>query len=125
MTMNDMGDVSVKYSKELYDKDVLIKAAYAMSDKVYIHLDVDKDNYLVEFSSKDLNDSNDYNRIFENELLAQQTRKIISNKTQQIRGLITARALSSTIVELKESNESDESGFDSESILKDWFEENE
>ena len=125
MTMNDMGDVSVKYSKELYDKDVLIKAAYAMSDKVYIHLDVDKDNYLVEFSSKDLNDSNDYNRIFENELLAQQTRKIISNKTQQIRGLITARALSSTIVELKESNESNESGFDSESILKDWFEENE
>ena len=61
MTMNDMGDVSVKYSKELYDKDVLIKAAYAMSDKVYIHLDVDKDNYLVEFSSKDLNDSNVFN----------------------------------------------------------------
>ena len=33
--------------------------------------------------------------------------------------------MSSTIVELKESNESNESGFDSESILKDWFEENE
>lgn len=114
----------MKYSKEIYDKDVLIKAAYALSDKVYIHIDVDGEYYLVVLSPKNHTDSCDYYKEFENELLAQQTRKIVSSKTKNIRELIAARALSSTIVELKENSEENQADFNSDSILKDWFEEN-
>lgn len=115
----------MKYSKEIYDKDVLMKAAYVFSDRIYIHIDADDGHYLVEFNPKNHNDLCDYYKEFENELLAQQIRKIVSNKTKNIRELIAARALSSTIVELKENSEEEKSDFSSESILKDWFEENE
>lgn len=115
----------MKYLKELYDKDVLIKAAYALSDRVYIHIDADDRYYSVEFSTKDQADLCDFDKEFENELLAQQTRKIVSNKTKNIRELIAARALSSTIVELKENTPEEEINFNSDSILKDWFEEDE
>lgn len=77
------------------------------------------------FSSKQLDDHYDYENEFENELLAQQARKIVSVKTKNIRELIAARALSSTIVQLGEELEEEESDYNSADILKDWFEENE
>ena len=75
--------------------------------------------------SKQLDDHYDYENEFENELLAQQARKIVSVKTKNIRELIAARALSSTIVQLGEELEEEESDYNSADILKDWFEENE
>ena len=50
----------MKYSKEIYDKDVLVKAAYSLSDTAYFHLDADEKHYLVEIVPKDPNDSSDY-----------------------------------------------------------------
>ena len=79
----------------------------------------------VTIRSKQLNDHYDYENEFENELLAQQARKIVSVKTKNIRELIAARALSSTIVQLGEELEEEESDYNSADILKDWFEENE
>lgn len=112
----------MKYSKEIYDKDVLVKAAYSLSDTAYFHLDADEKYYLVEIVPKDSNDHSEYEKRFENELLAQQTRKIVINKTKNIRELIAARALSSTIVELgDEEAEPKDTGFDAKNILKDWF----
>ena len=112
----------MKYSKEIYDKDVLVEAAYSLSDTAYFHLDADEKHYLVEIVPKDPNDSSDYEKRFENELLTQQTRKIVINKTKNIRELIAARALSSTIVELgNEEAETEETGFNAQDILKDWF----
>lgn len=46
----------MKYSKEIYDKDVLVKAAYSLSDTAYFHLDADEKHYLVEIVPKDPND---------------------------------------------------------------------
>ena len=56
----------MKYSKEIYDKDVLVKAAYSLSDTAYFHLDADEKHYLVEIVPKDPNDSSDYEKRFEN-----------------------------------------------------------
>ena len=81
--------------------------------------------YTVTIRSKQLDDHYDYENEFENELLAQQARKIVSVKTKNIRELIAARALSSTIVQLGEELEEEESDYNSADILKDWFEENE
>ena len=59
-----------KYSKELYSKDVLMKAAYAFTDDVYVHLDCDNENYMVSVTSKlDESEENIFNK-FENELIA-------------------------------------------------------
>lgn len=45
----------LKYSKELYSKTALIKAAYNFTDKAYLHLDDDKDYYYVSIVSKNEN----------------------------------------------------------------------
>ena len=109
-----------KYSKELYSKDVLMKAAYAFTDDVY-----DNENYMVSVTSKlDESEENIFNK-FENELIAQETRKIIAGQTKNIREMIVARALSSTMVHLNEENVKDEESFDAKEISKSWFDKNE
>ena len=106
-----------KYSKELYSKDVLMKAAYAFTDDVYVHLDCDNENYMVSATSKlDESEENIFNK-FENEMIAQETKNI--------REMIVARALSSTMVHLNEENVKDEESFDAKEISKSWFDKNE
>ena len=41
-----------KYAKELYAKEVVMKAAYMFTDCAYLHLDVDTENYLISMQSK-------------------------------------------------------------------------
>lgn len=114
-----------KYSKELYSKDVLMKAAYAFTDTVYMHLDCDNENYIVSVNSKsDELEESIFNK-FENELIAQETRKIIAGQTKNIREMIVARALASTMVQLNEDNIKDDESFHAEEISKSWFDENE
>lgn len=110
-----------KYSKELYEKEVLLKAAYAFTDTMYIHIDVDADNYLVELCSKQEEESNELYKKFENELIMQEVRVVVASKTKNIREMIVARALSSTIIDT--NNESDIRTSDEykDEILSDWF----
>ena len=111
-----------KYSMKLYTKEVLLKTAFSFTDEMYIHLDAEEDMYIVQLTNKKgIEEEILYSR-FENELIAQETRLIVSEKTKSIRELIVARALSSTIINKKvdEIEESDE--YKSDNILKDWFE---
>lgn len=110
-----------KYSKELYKKEVLLKAAYAFTDTMYIHIDVDADNYLVELISKQEEESDELYKKFENELIMQEVRVVVASKTKKIREMIVARALSSTIINT--NNESDIKTSDEyeDEILSDWF----
>lgn len=110
-----------KYSKELYKKEVLLKAAYAFTDTMYIHIDVDADNYLVELISKQEEESDELYKKFENELIMQAVRVVVASKTKKIREMIVARALSSTIINT--NNESDIKTSDEyeDEILSDWF----
>lgn len=110
-----------KYSKELYEKEVLLKAAYAFTDTMYIHIDVDADNYLVELVSKQEEESDELYKKFENELIMQEVRVVVASKTKNIREMIVARALSSTIINT--NNESDIKTSDEyeDEILSDWF----
>ena len=105
----ELGEVILKYSKEIYDKEVLIKAAYCFLNRVYVHLDAEENYYVVTIHSKQENDFCDYENEFENELLAQQARKMIAFRTKNIRELIAARALSSTIVDLEDELKEEES----------------
>ena len=112
-----------RYIKELFDKSAVLKAAYNFTDKAYIHLDVDNQYYVVEIKGK-----NDISNItedeFENEVLAQMVRLDIQKRTRNVRELLLARALSSTLIEdemiEEECEKNDEIMIND--ILQDWFE---
>ncbi len=115
----------LKFSKELYPKQALIKAAYNFTDKAYVHLDADEQYFYVSMTEKEgqsiCEDS------FVNEMLAQSVRHEIYLQTKNIRELLMARALATCVV-MEESDTDDmgemlyqEEQFDEEEILKDWF----
>ena len=118
----------IKFSKELYPKIVLLKAAYNFTDRAYIHLDADDIYYYVELTEKDGETVSEQD--FENEMLAQSVRHEIYLQTKTIRELLLARAMATTVItdrELTEEQEpeAEEDNFLESDILKDWFAENE
>lgn len=120
----------ILYSKELYSKKALLKAAYHFTDNYYIYVGVEDDSFFVDFSTKDesLIDSDKLQNQFKNEILAQVIHQSISDATSDLRKLLVARALSSTMVDEEESIPNNESETMSEealnelsAIAKDWY----
>ena len=112
----------LKFSKEMYSKIALIKAAYNFTDSAYVHLDSDSDYYYVDLEWKD-GSKEVSEKEFTNEILAQSVRHEIYRQTKNIRELLLARAMAtSVIVEdgLEEQEESNNS-FDEDEILRNWF----
>ena len=133
--------VSMVLDSTLYPKEALIKACYAFLDKCYFHLGIKEKQYVVEISSKDTEiDEDKIKKELENELLAQTLRITVANKTRNIRELILARAMASTIIDEenqysdKLSSQQNNKGATASSIeddeelreiLQDWFKVNE
>lgn len=113
-------------SKEFYSKEPLLKTAYSFTDRVYIHLSQDEQNWIINWESKD--GSLLAPQEFENELIQQQTRLLLEQKTADVRKMIIARALASTIIDRLDVNESEQLPGESseaqatEDILKGWHE---
>lgn len=117
-----------KYSfkKELYPKIALIKAAYSFTDRAYIHLDADEEYYSVTIETKHGAGEIDRKQ-FLNEMLTQSVRHMIYEQTRNIRELMLARAMATTVVaetELGEEPDSSDNNIIEESLLRNWFEEN-
>lgn len=111
------------FKKVLYSKEALFKAAYTFIDNFYIHLNSDLEYYIVQLESKD---SALYPNAceFQNEMLIQETRRIVNERTINIREIMYSRAMASTV--LDETPEAiDENSEEAEKILVDWFEKNE
>lgn len=111
-------------SKSIYSKFSLLKTAYSFTGKAYLHLSQDKDNWIVSWKEKDTNTNVTAND-FENELIQQQLRIEILEKTGDIRKIILGRALASTVLDNQEKgedslHESDDS--EKADILESWFE---
>ena len=107
----------ISYNKKLYSKAVLLKSAYHFTDQYYIHLDEDEKYYIVDVRAKVGNILENFNDLFNNEMLAQATREIVNKETYEIRRLMLGRAFSSTIIEENSINESNES-FEDDSLFK-------
>lgn len=79
---------------------------------------------MISKSEEDKNEEELYAE-FENELIAQETRRMIAEQTKNVREMIVARALSSTIVNNVEEDNIDllknEDTYAAEEILQDWF----
>lgn len=118
----------MKFRRELYSKVALLKAAYNYTNTAYIHLDSDSEYYYVTLSPKRSNQSEINWDItedeFANEMLAQSVRHEIYLETKNIRELLLARAMATSVIdegigepELPEGREE----FQENEILKDWF----
>ena len=118
----------LKFKKELYPKEAVMKAAYHFIDKSYIHVDYSDGDFIIEIISKNENNDDSIAFEFENELLAQAVRYQVYTQTHTIREILMARAMSSTITgsnsELEQALPS-KNADSLESILTDWFEKNE
>lgn len=115
-----------KFNKTLYPKTALLKAAYNYTDKAFIHLDADDDFYYVDLEMKA--DGNEIGeKDFLNEMLAQSVRHEVYLQTKNIRELMLARAMATTIVadtDIPSEDSAAEDEFSENEILKDWFAEN-
>ena len=112
----------LSFSKELYPKIALLKAAYSFTDKAYLHLDADSSYYYVSLAPKgDM--PPDLEERFTNEMLAQCVRHEVYLQTKNIRELLVARAMASTVIERTPKDESTliAGAEDASSILTDWF----
>lgn len=114
----------LKYSRELYSKIAFIKAAYNFTDRAYVHLDADEKYYYVLISAKDEQEEI-FDDEFENEILAQSARHEIYLQTKNIRELMLARAVATSVVVPRNEDElldsEIEHEFSEDEILKDWF----
>ena len=113
-----------RFSKEIYSKEALIKAAYSYTDKAYLHLDADDSAYIVTVLAKDGADEVT-EKEFRNAILAETVRLDIAKRTKNVRELILARAFSSTIIEEKPQAGPETGDYDINEILTDWFEDHE
>lgn len=114
-----------KFKKELYSKIALLKAAYSFTDKAYIHLDADDEFYFVSLSYKE--DAQVTEKEFINEMLAQSLRHEIYLQTKNIRELLLARAMASSVVTTTDEEPVGEEieQFAEKDILNDWFDNHE
>lgn len=111
------------FSKELYPKIALIKSAYSFTDRAYIHLDANDTHYMVDIIPK-LGCSEISEAEFTNEILCQCVRHEIYQQTKNIRELLVARAMASTVIQQNGSrleDVSDEMSNEEKTILIDWF----
>ena len=113
----------LKFNRELYTKQALLKAAYHFTDNNYIHLDCDDNYYLVSLSPKESENASAFlEEEFTNELLAQAVRETVFIQTQDIRKMVLGRAFASTII-TEENPVSEPNSEDyNDELFKDWYE---
>ena len=114
------------FSKELYSKNALLRAAYRFTNDYYVHLTADNECYIVEMTSKESAADNKLSKDdFTNEILAQTVRENVFKETKELRTLIMARAFASSVIDNSCDKEAEYSTEEDENILRDWFEQNE
>ena len=112
---------TIKLDKAVYSKEVLLKTAYSFTDRAYLHLAQDDIYWIVRWEPKKGN--NLISAEFENELIQQETRLILEQKTADLRKIIIARALASTIIDRPLPENPSVEVWDedeAETILKGW-----
>ena len=120
----------IKVDKKIYSLDALLKTAFSFTDQVYLHLAQDENSWIISWEGK--NEASIDASEFENELIMQQLREKITEKTAEVRKLLLARAFSSSMIDMEEDmpveTDSDnpfrkeiEEKYDSSDVMKGWF----
>ena len=122
ITSESIIKMELKYNKQLYPKEAVIKAAYSFTDTYYIHIDADLNYYIINIIPKVSNNADDISKLFDNELLTQVARFYVANRTKTVRELILARAFASTVIEDQHREYETDTVENIDQILTDWFE---
>ena len=111
-----------RLDKGVYGKIVMLKTANAFTDRAYVHLSQTPDNWIISLTPKEgifLNDGD-----FENELISQQLRYELIQSSSELRTILIARAMASTVV-VENDSDPDQSTeavvTDEDDILKEWY----
>lgn len=112
--------MQIRYKKELYTRNVLFKTCYRFTDKAYVHLDADDNDFIVSILPKDPESSTNYGAEFANQMIEEANREIITEQTKNIRQILFARSMASTVVYDEEIAEI-ETDVEDKSAMKDWF----
>lgn len=112
--------MEIRYKKELYSKNVLFKTCYKFTDVAYVHLDSDSNDFIVTISPKNNGDITDFDREFANQMIEETNREIVNEQTKNIRQILFARSMASTVIYDEEIGEI-ETDVTDKSAMKDWF----
>lgn len=112
--------MQIRYKKELYTRSVLFRACYKFTNVAYIHLDADADDYIVSIYPKDNNDTIDYSLEFANQMIEEVNRELITVQTKNIRQILFARSMASTVV-YDDDIANIETDVEDKSAMRDWF----
>lgn len=124
--IQDDGRIEFRVNKELYPLRAIYRAAYLFTDKYYIGLDQKEEVYIIKFSAKDRKCDYDDVGSFQNELLNQSLKSVLSDNTREIRELIVTRALYSSFLPEKNeeavaTSETSETEYDLDEIARAWY----
>lgn len=97
--------ICFKVKKEIYPLKAIYRAAYLFTDKYYIGIDQNENEYIILFSGKEKEADYEELGCFQNELLNQCMKLAIGRDTRQIRELIVTRALYSAFIPQEEQTE--------------------
>lgn len=109
----------LKVSAKLYPKIAIVKTAYSFLDKAYILLDLDGDDYVLSVTPKV--EIENLKETITSELVAQLARYEVYLQTKNVRELMLARAMASTVVGNNETDDKELPDYDVEKINIDWF----
>ncbi len=122
-------NMEIRADKSIYSKQVLLKTAYSFSDRAYLHLSQDDHSWIIQWT--EMPDQEVKPEMFENEMISQQLREELVEKTKDIRTLLLSRAFASSALDIHEAVDSmtsdivvvpeldvEENAVD---ILKGWF----
>lgn len=114
------------FSKGLYPKVALLKAAYTFIDSAYIHLDANEQSWIVSVEMKDECGNVIAEKDFINEMLVQSLRHEVYEQTKNIREMLYARSVASSLIvsdtEQETQGDGDNATVTEKDILQDWFE---
>lgn len=115
--------MELRFDKEIYDRRALLKAAFRFTDRCYIHLQQDGASWMVSWLEKD-GASVDFGE-FENELIAQNLRLQLLEDSADLRKILLARAMASTVIQETpgQGAEAADTEQDESQILRGWFDE--
>ena len=106
--------------KTMYHKTALLKAAYKFLDRVYVHLSQSDCHWIISWSNKPGNIVEPQE--LENELIEQELRYQLIAESSELRKILLARAMASTIIEKKPDEETPMISVDEDpGILESWY----
>ena len=122
-------DISVSVSRELYDREVVLKTAYIFTEKAYLHIESNEENWIIHMKMKPRMEAVSPAE-FENALISEMVRLSVYRRTHTLRELLMGKALSTSVIEhdnpIREiASEQETSQEELQDILQDWFEKNE